>query len=177
MYLITYKLIKTLEFLNTKQIVDSIIHNISIGNLKMGQKIPSINMLSEEFGLSRDTVEKAYTILKEKKVISPIRGKGYYITRTKLLSKINVLFLINKLSNYKMRIYNSFVKNIKEGVHTDLHIYHCNESVFLSLLDKNLGAYDYYIIMPHFSSEETKKHISSTSNIIKAIKKYPKKSY
>lgn len=39
-------------------------------------------MFSEEFYLSRDTVEKAYNILKERNVISSIRGKGYYITRT-----------------------------------------------------------------------------------------------
>ena len=38
--------------------------------------------------------------------------KGYYITRTKLISKINILFLINKLSSYKMRIYNSFRDSI-----------------------------------------------------------------
>jgi DNA-binding transcriptional regulator YhcF (GntR family) len=71
-----------------KQIVDSIILNISNGNLKIDQKIPSINMFSEEFYISRDTVEKAYNILKDRKVISSIRGKGYYITRTKLISKI-----------------------------------------------------------------------------------------
>jgi len=156
-----------------KQIIDSIVHNISIGNLKINQKLPSINMLSEEFGLSRDTVEKAYTILKEQKIISPIRGKGYYITRTKLISKTNIIFLINKLSTYKMRIYNSFIKSIKGEIHTDLHIYHCDESVFLNLLDKNLGAYDYYIIMPHFKSEDL-KHISSTEMVLKAIKKIPK---
>ncbi len=156
-----------------RQIVDSIIHNISIGNLKMDEKIPSINMFSEEFGLSRDTVEKAYNILKDKKIISPVRGKGYYITRTKLISKINIIFLINKLSNYKMRIYNSFINSIRgEEVHTDLHIYHCNESLFLNLLEKNLRAYDYYVIMPHFNSEEF-KHISSTDKVIKAIKKIP----
>ncbi len=156
-----------------KQIVDSIIHNISIGNLKMDQKIPSINMLSEEFSLSRDTVEKAYTILKEKKIISPIRGKGYYITRTKLISKTNILFLINKLSTYKMQMYNSFINTIKGEVHTDLHIYHCDESIFLNLLEKNIGAYDYYIIMPHFNSKDS-KHISSTDKVINSIKKIPK---
>ncbi len=156
-----------------RQIVDSIIHNISIGNLKMDEKIPSINMFSEEFGLSRDTVEKAYNILKDKKIISPVRGKGYYITRTKLISKINIIFLINKLSNYKMRIYNSFINSIRgEEVHTDLHIYHCNESLFLNLLEKNLRAYDYYVIMPHFNSDDS-KHISSTDKVIKAIKKIP----
>ncbi len=43
-----------------KQIVDSILQNIANGNLKINQKIPSINSFSEEFYMSRDTVEKAY---------------------------------------------------------------------------------------------------------------------
>ncbi|MGB5820307.1 MAG: GntR family transcriptional regulator [Saonia sp.] len=156
-----------------RQIVDSIIHNISEGNLKMDQKIPSINMFSEEFYLSRDTVEKAYNILKERKIISSIRGKGYYITRTKLISKVNILFLINKLSSYKMRIYNSFINSIGGNSHTDLHIYHCDDSLFLNLLDKNMGAYDYYIIMPHFKTEGL-NHLSYTDEVVDAIHKIPK---
>jgi len=156
-----------------KQIVDSIISNISNGNLKMDDKIPSINQLSEEYYLSRDTVEKAYNILKEKKVITSIRGKGYYITKTKLISKLNVLFLINKLSSYKLRIYNSFVNNIGNNAHTDLHIYHCDETLFLNLLSKNKGAYDYYVIMPHFKTDDL-KHVSYTDKVLKEIQKIPK---
>ncbi len=45
-----------------KQIVDSIIHNISTGQFKIDDKVPSINTFSKEFYLSRDTVEKAYNI-------------------------------------------------------------------------------------------------------------------
>ncbi|MCF7561517.1 GntR family transcriptional regulator [Sabulilitoribacter multivorans] len=156
-----------------QQIIDSIINNISLGNLTMDQKIPSINMFSEEFYLSRDTVEKAYSILKERNIITSIRGKGYYISRTKLISKVNILFLINKLSSYKMRTYNHFIDAIGANSHTDLHIYHCDESLFLNILDKNKSAYDYFIIMPHFKTEEL-KHVSFTDNVIKAIKKIPK---
>lgn len=155
-----------------QQIIDSIIHNISEGNLTMGQKIPSINMFSEEFYLSRDTVEKAYSILKERNIINAIRGKGYYINRTKLISKTNILFMINKLSSYKLRIYNSFINSIGPNSHTDLVIYHCDESLFLSLLEKNKAAYDYYVIMPHFKTEDL-RHISFTENIIEALKKLP----
>jgi DNA-binding transcriptional regulator YhcF (GntR family) len=156
-----------------QQIVDSIIFNISNGNLKIDQKIPSINILSEEFYMSRDTVEKAYNILKERKVISSIKGKGYYITRTKLISKVNILFLFNKLSSYKMATYNAFVNSIGANSHTDLHIYHCDETLFLNLVDKYKGAYDYYVIMPHFKTENL-KHISYTDEVIKAIKQLPK---
>ena len=156
-----------------KQIVDSILYNISNGNLKINQKIPSINSFSEEFYISRDTVEKAYSILKERKIISSIRGKGYYITRTKLESKVNVLFLFNKLSSYKMKTYSAFINTLGANAHTDLHIYHCDESLFLNLLDKFEGAYDYYVITTHFKSEDL-KHISYTDNVVKAIRKIPK---
>lgn len=155
-----------------KQIIDSIIHNISIGKLSMDQKIPSINRFSEEFYLSRDTVEKAYSILKKRGIISSIRGKGYYISRTKLISKTNILFLVNKLSTYKMKIYNSFIENIGTNAHTDLHIYHCDESLFLNLINKYKSAYDYYVIMPHFKTEDL-KHVSFTENVIKEINTIP----
>ena len=156
-----------------QQIIDSIINNISLGNLTMDQKIPSINMFSEEFYLSRDTVEKAYSILKERNIITSIRGKGYYISKTKLISKVNILFLVNKLSSYKMRTYNHFIDTIGANSHTDLHIYHCDESLFLNLLDKNKSAYDYFIIMPHFKTEDL-KHASLTDKVIKALNKIPK---
>lgn len=156
-----------------KQIVDSILYNINKGNLKINEKIPSINSFSEEFYISRDTVEKAYSILKERKIISSIRGKGYYITRTKLESKVNILFLFNKLSSYKMKTYSAFINTLGANAHTDLHIYHCDESLFLNLLDKFEGAYDYYVITTHFKSEEL-KHQSFTDDVVNAIRKIPK---
>lgn len=156
-----------------KQIVDSIIQNISSGNLKVEERIPSINQFSEEFLLSRDTVEKAYNILKEKKVIISVRGKGYYINRTNLISKLNVLFLVNKLSSYKLKIYNSFVNSLGNKGHTDLHIYHCDQSLFLNLLNKNRGGYDFYVIMPHFKTEEL-GHTSVTADVKRAIEEIPR---
>ena len=156
-----------------QQIVDSVRNNISLGNLKIDQKIPSINRLSEEFYLSRDTVEKAYIILKDRKIIISIRGKGYYISRTKLISKLNILFLINKLSWYKMEIYHSFLKSIGPNAYVDLHIYHCDESLFLNLLSKHKTAYDFYVIMPHFKTEDF-QHTSTTVAVSQAMNRIPK---
>ncbi|WP_020571569.1 GntR family transcriptional regulator [Neolewinella persica] len=156
-----------------RQIVESIIDNISSGKLKVDEKIPSINMLSEEFDLSRDTVEKAYKILKERNIITSVMGKGYYVTRTSLISQVNVLFLVNKLSNYKMRIYNSFIQELQGSSHTDLHIYHCDETLFLNLLKKNLKTYDYFVIMPHFKTSAL-RHVSFTDDVVETLNKIPK---
>lgn len=156
-----------------QQVANAIIQNISNGNLVIDQKIPSINRFSEEFYLSRDTVEKAYNILKERNIISSIKGKGYYVTRTKLISKVNILFLVNKLSSYKLRIYNSFIDSAGPNCHTDLHIYHCDESLFLNLIAKNKSAYDYFVIMPHFKTEKS-THVSYTEKVKKTLKEIPK---
>lgn len=155
-----------------QQIIDSIIHNISIGNLSMDQKIPSINMFSEEFYLSRDTVEKAYSILKDRNIITSIRGKGFYISRTKLISKVNILFLVNKLSNYKLKTYNHFIDSIGPNSHIDLLVYHCDETLFLNLLDKNKSAYDYYVVMPHFTTKDL-KHVSFPDKALSLLRNIP----
>lgn len=156
-----------------KQIVDSFINEISRGKLKIGQKIPSINELSEELYLSRDTVEKAYKQLKVQKVILSVKGKGYYIAKNDLISKVNVFFLINKPSSYKMLIYNSFVNSLGVNGHVNLYIYHCEESLFVRAIEKNLGAFDYYVVMPHFKDENL-KHASYTTTVIKALESIPK---
>ncbi|WP_422395434.1 GntR family transcriptional regulator [Robertkochia solimangrovi] len=156
-----------------KQIVDSIIGDISNGTLQIGQKIPSINELSETCYLSRDTVEKAYKHLKEKKVIVSVKGKGYYTAKTDLISKLNIFFLVNKPSSYKMMIYNSFVNALGVNAHVNMFIYHCDESLFIRTLEKNLGAYDNYVIMPHFRTEE-QGHASYTDAVLKVISKIPK---
>lgn len=155
-----------------QQVVDSIIHDIEKGYLKVGQKIPSINEISEEYYLSRDTVEKAYNQLKGRKIITSTKGKGYYVARTDLISKLNVLFLLNKLSSYKMRIYNSFVNSMGANAHVDLQIYHCDPKIFLNVLEENLSKYDAYVVMAHFKDKQ-QHHISITDDILKALNKIP----
>lgn len=156
-----------------KQIVDSIINDISKGNLKIGEKIPSINELSEICLLSRDTVEKAYKQLKEQKIIVSVKGKGYYTSKTDLISKIQILFMINKPSSYKMVVYNSFVNSVGLNAHVTLAIYHCDEILFTRTLERHLGAFNYYVIMSHFKTNES-SHTNSTDIVQDIIEKIPK---
>lgn len=132
------------------QIIDSIIHAISKGKLKRGDKIPSINQFSEEFLLSRDTVEKAYRQLIRDGILTAVRGKGYYINRVDVEAAIRVLLLFNKISNYKKQIYNGFTDALGRKAFVDLHIHHCNSGLFKSLIQNSVGEYHYYVIMPHF---------------------------
>lgn len=132
------------------QIIKSLLLAIGKGKLKRGDKIPSINQLSEEYLLSRDTVEKAYKHLIKDGVLISVRGKGYFINRVDIETTSRILLVFNKISNYKKQIYNAFVENVGRNVIVDLHIHHSNINIFSNLINNSLGEYDYYIIMPHF---------------------------
>ncbi|MFK7933303.1 MAG: GntR family transcriptional regulator [Saprospiraceae bacterium] len=155
-----------------KQIADSIKKGIQNGQLKMGEKIFSINGLSEQFDISRDTVEKAYNLLRQQNIIVSVKGKGFYVAKTDLSIKHNVLFLINKLSTYKMRIFNAFVEKLGANAKVDLDIYHCEPSVFANILNKKKTQYDYYVIMPHFRNEHH-QHMGCPDDILKMIHRIP----
>ncbi len=140
-----------------KQIVGSIIARIESGKIKYGQKLPSINQISYEYLLARDTVEKAYNELKERGVIEAVKGKGYYIKNSTPESKMKVLMLFNKLSTYKKEIYNSIANQLGEKAHIDFFVYHCDFELFSKILSEHLTGYSHYVLMPHFIDLEAKK--------------------
>lgn len=133
-----------------KQIYNSIINKIETGHIKYGQKLPSINRLSFDYYLARDTVEKAYVALKDKGVIESVKGKGYYVINSAPDSKIKVLVLFNKLSNYKREVFNAMAATLGSKVHIDFFIYHCDFQLYTKLLEEHMEGYTYYVLMPHF---------------------------
>ena len=62
-----------------KQIVLSIEMAIAEKRLKREDKLPSVNKVSLEFSISRDTVLLAYEELKKRGIIYAVLGKGYYV--------------------------------------------------------------------------------------------------
>jgi DNA-binding transcriptional regulator YhcF (GntR family) len=133
-----------------RQLINHILSDIQEGKLKYGEKLPSINEASEELYLARDTVERAYKKLRGMGIISPVRGKGYYITSVESLEKIKVLLIFNKLSNYKKIIYQSIIETLGDKAIVHLHIHHYDTGIFHNILSENLGNYHYYVIIPHF---------------------------
>lgn len=132
------------------QIVHSVTKAIKQGKLKAGDRILSINELSNEFFISRDTVQKAYDVLQKDQLLSSVKGKGFYINRTDLINRYKVLLIFNKLSSYKKIIYDSFVNTLGTKGHVELKIHHSNVRILEDIVLGSLGEYDYYAIMPHF---------------------------
>lgn len=135
------------------QVVHAVTDAIRRGKLKKGQKILSINELSEEYLISRVTVEKAYNILRDQGTIIPIKGKGFYINNVNIDVPLRVLLLFNKISNYKRQIYHAFVERLGPNATVDLKIHHFNVQILKDQIEHHLNDYNYIVVMPFFYEE------------------------
>jgi DNA-binding transcriptional regulator YhcF (GntR family) len=133
-----------------QQLTNSILHAIERGNIGKDYPLPSINDLSYELEISRDTAEKAYRQLKQLGVVGSVPGKGYFISQTDFKQSIKVFLLFNKLSAHKKLIYDSFVEILGEKAAIDFYIYNNDFGLFKKLLQNRKGEYTHYVIIPHF---------------------------
>ncbi|HET7118326.1 MAG TPA: substrate-binding domain-containing protein [Hanamia sp.] len=133
------------------QIANSVLHAVEINAVTKDYLLPSINDLSYELEISRDTAEKALRYLKSLGVIGSVPGKGYFIANTDFKQTIKVFLLFNKLSAHKKIIYDSFVAKLGDQAAVDFFIYNNNFSLFKKLMQKNKkNDYTHYVIIPHF---------------------------
>ncbi|HEY5371950.1 MAG TPA: transcriptional regulator [Hanamia sp.] len=133
------------------QIANSILHAVEINAITKYYLLPSINDLSYELEISRDTAEKAFRYLKSLGVIGSVPGKGYFIANTDFKQPIKVFLLFNKLSAHKKIIYDSFATKLGDKAAIDFFIHDNNFSLFKKLMRRNKkNEYTHYVIIPHF---------------------------
>ena len=157
-----YKLIYFDEFSATpkyQQLANSIIKAIEDRKLQTNDVLPSINELSFQFEISRDTVEKGYKHLKSIGIIGSVPGKGYFIKSADVNRTIKVFLLFNKLSPHKKIIYDTLISALGETAAIDFYIYNNDFALFKKLLmNSKEEDYNYYVIIPHFTHGEENAH-------------------
>lgn len=94
-----------------KQIANSVIRDIERGVVDKDFQLPSINEVSDQYSIARDTIERAYKELKKQGYTTSVAAKGYYVTGKKDV-RIKVLLVFNKLSSFKRIIYDNFVATL-----------------------------------------------------------------
>ncbi|HBL78367.1 MAG: GntR family transcriptional regulator [Bacteroidetes bacterium GWF2_42_66] len=150
-----------------KQLIQAIQDLVNTGEYHEGEFIPSMNELANELDISKETVKKAYSILREKGVIESSHGKGFYVTNGGN-TKIKVLLLFDKISTYKQVLFSSFSANIGDISEITIRLHNQDVDLFEHFIDENLDHFDYYIITPHFP---IKPEIQKRT--IKILKKIP----
>ncbi len=130
-------------------LIDSIHEKIIDGVWGIGDNLPSINEMSKTWGVSRDTVFKAYTELKQRNLIDSTSTKGYFI-KEKLC---NVLLLLDTYTPFKETLFRSFTENLSTNDYkADILFHQYNEHLFRSIIQDSIGRYNYYLIM-NFNNE------------------------
>jgi DNA-binding GntR family transcriptional regulator len=132
------------------QVADSIRQAVLDGHLKTNHTLPSINELSFELAVSRDTIEKSYRKLKSDGILGSVPGKGFFIKSTDIQKQLKIFLLFNKLSEHKKMIYDSFAATLGDRATIDFYIYNNDFSIFKKLLARQAGTYSHYVIIPHF---------------------------
>ncbi|MGB3105340.1 hypothetical protein [Sphingobacterium siyangense] len=150
----------------TQQIVQAYKTAIKRGILRYNDKILSISGFAKNYGYSRDTVEKAYKILKDEGFIVVSTTIGFFISHRERTPKIRVLLIFNKISSYKKIVFEAILDGLQKGTIVDLQIHHYDPKILTEIIEKNLNKYHYYVIMPHFFHGAKKKdYLKSISRI------------
>lgn len=152
-----------------KQIVENVERGVRDGSLKPGDQLPSMNVLADRYGISRETVKKAYGILVEKDFIEPRHGKGFYVKdHERAHSRGTILVIFDKFSVYKQIAFDAFAANLPAGTEITILTHNQNPDLLEYFLDTHLDDYDYYVIAPHFPTDPP-----TQNRVIKLLEKIP----
>lgn len=84
--------------LKYQSVIDSLEKDIFEGKYALGQRIPTQKMLTERFGVSRPTVDKALEFLENKGLVQRRRGSGTFVCKniSNLEQKVKLAFIANR---------------------------------------------------------------------------------
>lgn len=150
-----------------KQIVNAVIEGVKSGKYAVSLKLPSLNEMTELSGASKETVYKAYDYLIKAGAIESHHGKGYYISDTLLNKEKTVLALLSEANPNMITVLKSFWETLGSYAKVTTVFHNQNPELLKKYLDSEYGKYDYYVIFPHFSSEQVTN--AQIANILRRV--------
>ena len=151
-----------------KQIISQVEQKIISGEYSPGFLLPSMNELAAELDISKETIKKAYAILRDKGVIEPHQGKGFYVKGLEENRPMRILLLFDKLSSYKQVLFQSFIDRIGGDAEVTIRIHNQNLDVLEFFIDEDVDNFDYYVVAPHFPLDS-----ASQKRMLKLLKRIP----
>ncbi len=151
-----------------RQLIAEIERLIDNGELKEGDCLPSMNELSADLNISKETVKKVYSILRERGLVESMHGKGFFVTAWRENRKLRIFMLFDRLSQYKQMLYDAFIDKIGDKAEVTLYIYNQDIKTFEEFIDHALDKYDYYLITPHFRLDSVVQ-----AQAMRALKRIP----
>lgn len=95
------------------QINHQIIEGIAKGYLVPGQRLPSVRQMAEDLGINLHTVNKAYNLLKNEKLISIHRQKGVFVSDV-IKESISQEYEQELIESLKPIVFKSYCKGMTQ---------------------------------------------------------------
>lgn len=131
-----------------EQIINGVIEAIEQEFFKVGDQLPSINVMVEEVGYARKTIVNAYEELKDRGLVESKKNKGYFIISKETHQRKKVALLMYAFERFQEAFYNTLRTELGESVQIDVFFHHSNLQVFESILTNIYGKYGIYVIAP-----------------------------
>lgn len=130
-----------------------IIRQIKLKQFLVGNPLPPVNKAVDIYGVSRDTVVKAYKSLQEKGWLTSIPCKGFYVKKCCNVGKERVFVFFDTMNQYKETLYRALVGELgdKYEITTAFHYY--DRKLFDALLSNANCKFDHYVVIPHFNED------------------------
>jgi len=130
------------------KIVDGISEAIADSEFKKGDLLPSVNGLSAELGVARETVVTAYKNLKDKGIISSRQGVGFYVDDVNTHQKLKVALVLYAFHSFQEIFYNTFREALGEDVKIEVFFHHNNKKQYEQIISSITGKYGMYVVAP-----------------------------
>lgn len=103
----------------------------------------------QELSVSRMTVLKALSELKDRGIIESRNRVGYFVKSENIKQQLKVLLFLTAFNQYHEILYNTFMEKVRDrNVAVDLFFHHGNPDVLRTVLKEHMGKYGLYIITP-----------------------------
>lgn len=158
-----------------QHLTEALVKAISDGIYPAGSQLPSVNQLSKDYNLSRDTVFKAFRELKKRGIAESTPAKGYHVANP----NFRVLLFLDIYSPFKDVLYNSFISSLPKNYKVDLLFHFYNDRLFDQVIFDSVGRYNAYVIM-NSSNEifhEGLKRIDPNKLLLLDLGDFDKKGY
>jgi len=132
------------------QLVDYVMAQIAQNELAINDRLPSLNQLTAELRISKETALKGLQYLSEKGIIESEYRKGYYVKRLKLEQLYRVCLILDKMNILRDRVYQAFLETIHDQAEVDVYFHHHNLKVFEKLVEENLNSYTHFVVVTFF---------------------------
>lgn len=133
------------------QVVNAVIGDIEGGLLSIGDRLPSINEACLDWYLSKDSVKRAYETLSQLGLITSIYRKGYFISAKANRRLQRVLIITGQLTESVKQLHASIALQLGSNALIDICTYNHHQDLLCQLIDKHIGNYHYFLLMPHLN--------------------------